>query len=156
MWSFIKICLISIIGINRLKKIIYSLSLFRMWSSLSVSCDRSVVFSTNKTDCHNITEILLKVALNIITLNLTFNNKYRPSNMESDIIIISFCNFINSLNNSSWSQSWKTQNNRYITLSKSQENITILIQKLKRGCRLSHHLVSNKVSSWEFLTCSSI
>jgi hypothetical protein len=33
--------------------------------SLLVTCDRSVVFSgyssTNKTDCHNITEILLKV-----------------------------------------------------------------------------------------------
>jgi hypothetical protein len=30
---------------------------------LSVSCDRSVVFSTNKTDLHDITDILLKVAL---------------------------------------------------------------------------------------------
>ena len=27
------------------------------------------VFSTNKTDCHDITEILLKVALNAINLN---------------------------------------------------------------------------------------
>jgi hypothetical protein len=34
--------------------------------SLSGSCDRSVVFSTNKTDLHDITEILLKVALNTI------------------------------------------------------------------------------------------
>jgi len=30
---------------------------------LPVNCDRSVVFSTNKTDRHDITEILLKVAL---------------------------------------------------------------------------------------------
>jgi hypothetical protein len=40
-----------------------------MWLSLSVTCDRSMVFSrssTNKTDCHDITEILLKVALNTI------------------------------------------------------------------------------------------
>ena len=44
-----------------------------MWSSLSETCERSVVFSgyslvssTNKTDRHNITEILLKVALNNI------------------------------------------------------------------------------------------
>jgi hypothetical protein len=43
---------------------------------LSVTCNRSVVFSgysgfsTNKTDCHNITEILLKVVLNTINLNL--------------------------------------------------------------------------------------
>ena len=36
---------------------------------MSVTCDRSVVFSvssTNKTDCHDITEIWLKVALNTI------------------------------------------------------------------------------------------
>ena len=45
--------------------------------SLSVTCDRSVVFSgmpvssTNKTDRHNITEILLKVVLNTINLNQT-------------------------------------------------------------------------------------
>ena len=32
--------------------------------SLSVTCERSVVFPTNKTDRHDITEILLKVALN--------------------------------------------------------------------------------------------
>ena len=45
-----------------------------MWWSLSVTCDRSVVFSgssdpvssTNKTDRRDITEILLKVALSII------------------------------------------------------------------------------------------
>ena len=33
----------------------------------------SPVSSTNKTDCHNITEIVLKVALNTINLNLIFN-----------------------------------------------------------------------------------
>ena len=41
-----------------------------MWSSLSVICDRSVVSSINKTKCHDIAEILLKVALN--TINQTF------------------------------------------------------------------------------------
>jgi len=41
-----------------------------------VTCDRLVVFSVtlvssnNKTDLHDITEILLKVALNTINLNL--------------------------------------------------------------------------------------
>ena len=40
-----------------------------MWQSLSVTCDRSVVFSTIKTDCHDIAEILLKVVLNTITLH---------------------------------------------------------------------------------------
>jgi hypothetical protein len=45
-----------------------------MWWSLWGTCDRSVVFigtlvsSTNKTDCHDITEILLKVVLNTIAL----------------------------------------------------------------------------------------
>jgi hypothetical protein len=38
-----------------------------------------MVFSTNKTDHHDITEILLKLALNTITLTLIpdilFNNK---------------------------------------------------------------------------------
>ena len=48
-----------------------------MWKSLSVTCGRSVfspgspVSSTNKTDRHDITEILLKVALNTITITLT-------------------------------------------------------------------------------------
>ena len=40
-----------------------------MWKSMSVICGRSVfstVSSTNKTDGHNIAEILLKVALNTI------------------------------------------------------------------------------------------
>ena len=52
-----------------------------MWSSLSVTCNRSVVFSgysfssTNKTDCHDITEILLKVVLNTINQNyITYIN----------------------------------------------------------------------------------
>jgi hypothetical protein len=43
-----------------------------MWQSLSVTCDRSVVFSgssTNKIDRHDITEILLTVALNAIKQN---------------------------------------------------------------------------------------
>ena len=45
-----------------------------MWQSLSVTCDRLVVFSwyssfsTNKTDHQDVTEILLKVKLNTITL----------------------------------------------------------------------------------------
>jgi hypothetical protein len=37
-----------------------------MWCSLSVTCDRSVILSTNKTDRHDIAEILLKVALSTI------------------------------------------------------------------------------------------
>jgi hypothetical protein len=37
---------------------------------LSVTCGRAVVFSTNKTDGYNITEILLKVVLNTINLEM--------------------------------------------------------------------------------------
>ena len=33
------------------------------------------ISSTNKTDCHNITEILLKEVLNTIALTLTTNPK---------------------------------------------------------------------------------
>jgi hypothetical protein len=35
-----------------------------IYANYAVTCDRSVVFSTNKTDRHDITEILLKVVLN--------------------------------------------------------------------------------------------
>jgi hypothetical protein len=45
---------------------------FCMWKSASVNCSRSVVFSGfNKTDRHDITEILLKVALTTGTITLT-------------------------------------------------------------------------------------
>jgi hypothetical protein len=37
-----------------------------MKKRLSVTCGRSMVFATNKTNRHDITEILLKVALNTI------------------------------------------------------------------------------------------
>jgi hypothetical protein len=51
-----------------------------MWSSLLVTCGRSVVFSrtpvssTNKTDHHNLIEMLLKVALKTITLTHMWKN----------------------------------------------------------------------------------
>ena len=40
-----------------------------VWYTLSVTCDRLVVSSTNKTDRYELTEILLKVALNTETPN---------------------------------------------------------------------------------------
>jgi hypothetical protein len=54
--------------------------------NLAVICGRSVVFSsttgssTNKTDCHDITEILLKVALN--TINQTISGLGVLSNKD--------------------------------------------------------------------------
>jgi hypothetical protein len=46
-------------------------------SSLQVTCDRwfspgTPISSTNKTDCHNITEILLTVALNTFNISVIF------------------------------------------------------------------------------------
>jgi hypothetical protein len=46
-----------------------------------MTCGRSVVFSTNKADRHDIIEILLKVALDTITINVILysdSSKRRP------------------------------------------------------------------------------
>ena len=43
-----------------------------IWLSLTVTCDRSVVFSINKADRDDTTDILLKVWLNTITRNAYF------------------------------------------------------------------------------------
>jgi hypothetical protein len=53
------------------------------------------VYSTNKTDRHDITEILLKVALNII--NQTKTSKYNKQQCQSSLL--------NVLNNCSKKQS---------------------------------------------------
>ena len=53
-----------------------------MWWSLSVTCNRSVVFSTNKTDHHNITETLLKVALNTIKQTNQIYQKIHSINIQ--------------------------------------------------------------------------
>jgi hypothetical protein len=56
-----------------------------MWYSLSVTCERSVVFSgppvpsTNKTYPHDITEILLKLALNTIKQT---NKNYKVTSLN--------------------------------------------------------------------------
>jgi hypothetical protein len=65
---------------------------------LSVTCDRLVVFSTNKTDLLDITEILLKVALN--TINQTNLQKLEFATVHLNILIIyQFCRklFVNPL-----------------------------------------------------------
>ena len=45
-------------------------------ASLSVACDKSVVFSTNKTDRYDKTEVLLKVALNTINQQIYLISDY--------------------------------------------------------------------------------
>ena len=61
---------------NQCQSLLYMVKCTRyniMRLSLSVTWGRSVVFSaTNKTDRYDITEILLKVALNTITLTILF------------------------------------------------------------------------------------
>jgi hypothetical protein len=51
-----------------------------MSAYFNVTCDKSVVFSTNKTDRQDITEILLKVVLNTINhipdLNIEIKGNY--------------------------------------------------------------------------------
>jgi hypothetical protein len=69
-----------------------------MWSSLSVTCGRSVVFfppstsvsSTNKTDRHLITEILLKVVLStktILLLQYTFITNVKSAYLTNVIFL---------------------------------------------------------------------
>jgi hypothetical protein len=51
---------------------------FDVWQGLAIGqwfSPGTAVSSTNKTDCHDITEILLKVALN--TINLTLIHIFR-------------------------------------------------------------------------------
>ena len=50
----------------------------------------SPVFSANKTDFHDITEILLKVALNTITLTLSLKIAKRGTSERSDFNHIDF------------------------------------------------------------------
>jgi hypothetical protein len=68
-----------------------------LYSIQHVTCDRSVDSSTNKTDRHDIAEILLKVALNTITqvghgiiLFITSSSKtYTPSRISSPVYVLS-------------------------------------------------------------------
>ena len=70
------------------------------WKILSVTCDRSVVFSTNKIDRHAITEILLKVALNTITLPIMKTFVCKVIHVTADVWIFTviclffFCSFL--------------------------------------------------------------
>ena len=53
----------------------------------SVTCDRSVVSSTNKTDHHDITEIVLKVAINTIEQT---NNLIEVTQISAVKIVVIF------------------------------------------------------------------
>ena len=54
---------------------------------MSVTCVRSVVFSTNKADRHDITEILPKEALNTMTLTLLYTNTSLLFNLHLNIFL---------------------------------------------------------------------
>jgi hypothetical protein len=82
-------------------------SLFE-YSCLSVTCDRSVVFSTNKPDYHDITEILLKVALNTIKPNHTPQYTWLYFQQEDTLHLVKngkksqYTSTLYYLTNSSW------------------------------------------------------
>ena len=84
------------------------------------------VSSTNKNDHHDITEILLKVALNTINLNHQMNE--RLPNMTHNEILLDV------------SVSWKNIYNKYLILIKIVCKNYLLIQTLK-----SFILISSKV-----------
>ena len=69
--------------------------------SLSMTCHRLVVFSdttvssTNKTDRHNITEILLKVVLNTITPNPQFALSFRWHCSDQSMILNKYLFYVN-------------------------------------------------------------
>jgi hypothetical protein len=52
------------------------------------TCDRSVVSSTNKTDRHDITEILLKVVINVVITPNPFNCDYYPCSLTFISMVI--------------------------------------------------------------------
>jgi hypothetical protein len=63
------------------------------WFSLSTP-----VFSTNKTDSHDITEILLKVALNTLNQNSSTSANVGKPKLFQDILKIQYPNTNNMLN----------------------------------------------------------
>jgi hypothetical protein len=78
-----------------------------MWSNLSVTCNRSVVFpvtpisSINKIDRQDISDILLKASLNTISLILLLSNYFRTKRYDQGFILVHSClmninNFIHS------------------------------------------------------------
>ena len=94
-----------------------------MWSSLSETCDKSVVFfgtlvsSTNKTDRHDIVEILFKVALNTITLthkhhillaHISKENVSFCHHLASVVSSVNFSHFNLLLRNplAKWTETW--------------------------------------------------
>ena len=66
---------------------------------LSATCNRSLVFSTSKTDCHDITEILLKMVLNTTTIthNLSKWKWTGPYSLECGLL-----HWIFRIHNQTW------------------------------------------------------
>ena len=64
------------VNLNPAHDEVYSIQLYvikfvnNLWQVCDITRHSTRVSSTNKTDCHDITEILLKVAVNTITLTL--------------------------------------------------------------------------------------
>ena len=73
--------------------------LIQNYVSLSVTCDRSVFFSTSKTDRHDINEILLKMALKTTTIT-SQNGNYWAYRIH--IQIFYHCDDCNSISTKHW------------------------------------------------------
>ena len=87
----------------------------------------TLVSSTNKTDCDNITEILLKVGLNIITLSLTHSNNARIKLDIKDHLILD-----------TKILHWQTMYSKYMFLIKKNQQQTV------RFCELIYKYLSRK------------
>ena len=90
---------------------------------VSVTCDRSVVSSTNKTDCHNITEISFKVALSTTIL-------------ISNPLLIKIREMFNWFN-TVLVQCQKVQNDYQIVLKKIETSIIPIIKGGSLSCPVS-------------------
>jgi hypothetical protein len=75
-----------VVSLNPAQGKVYNIMLY----TLSVTCGRSVVFSTNKTDRHDINEILLKVALNTIKST----KPVKLSQMKGQGVLLQMLNYI--------------------------------------------------------------
>ena len=108
-----------------------------MWWSLSVTCDRSVVFywySTIKTDHHDITEILLKVAL--ITITPPFTLFIRPPLLSQWKHATLFAYCISDITLKNPSQTTKTTTSSYQKVIDSRHNMAEEFEDTKDVIRI--------------------
>ena len=95
-------------------------------------CQFYPVSSTNKTDCHDITEILLKVALNIITLPLDYTYMHAIEHLRGTY----WPNQTTAVRSQIWHPLFLT----YFTYLQRRKNITHLYSNTERYKSLNRSL----------------